>query len=559
MDPFSALASGIACHQLASGVGRGCIHYARGVRHAEEDANLFSSQLQTLRISFQNLETLLENDSAASDHDDNLQLAREIMDHQSTAIEPYCQALNKIQGKLVKAQLDGKYENIYHKLAWPLKKGEIDNAMKTLEEFATVVDRAITVGILRTVTGTDSTTKQILNFNISAEGEQKQRDQDRKEKEERRVAGEIREKILNWLAHPDPSKIHNTVSQSRKSDQTGRWFLDGATFRAFKETPRSLLWLHGDSGSGKSVMCSAIINDLRAFQFQEHRVSLAYWYFSVNEAERSNLQNLLRALLTQFTPNFAASHTLVNLWEANKRGRETAKDLDLLRTLKSMFRNIVVTEGPTSFFIVVDALDESSDADRGKVLDMLRVVLSLEGLDIRLLVTSRSTIDVVQQDWHEAVQIYDVIIPRQSADEDILIHINDRLQSEEELKKWTSTLRNDIKEALMKNAAGMFRWADCQLQAICKCRKPCEVKRALGSLPKDLGESYARELEKVEDDAVKDVRRLLAWLVYSQFPYVFHTASIRFCVWLILNLLQPTSRGSRRDPCCKPSSGASFS
>ena len=114
---------------------------------------------------------------------------------------------------------------------------------------------------------------------MSAEGQQRKRDQDRKDKGERRVAGETREKILDWLAYPDPSKIHNTVSQSRKSDMTGRRFLDGTIFRAFKETPRSLLWLNGDSGSGNSVMCSAIIHDLRAIQFQEQRVSLAYWYF----------------------------------------------------------------------------------------------------------------------------------------------------------------------------------------------------------------------------------------------------------------------------------------
>lgn len=528
MDPFSGLASGIACHQLVSEVGRGCIHYARGVRYAEEDANLFSSQLKIVRIFFDHLETLLADESALPDDGNHLQLAREMVDHKFTAFEPYCQDLNKIQEKLLKAQSGGKCKKLYHKLAWPLKKGEVDNALNTLEGYATSVDRAITVGVLKTVTGTDSTTKHILSSTMSAQDQQRQRDQARKDEEGRRAAGETREKILDWLAHPDPSKIHNTISRFRKSDKTGRWFLDGATFRAFKETPRSLLWLHGDSGSGKSVLCSAIINHLRAIQFQEQRVSLAYWYFSVNDAEQSRLQNLLRALFTQFTPIFAASHTLVRLWEANKRGRKTPQDLDLIQALETMIRDIVVTEGPTIFFIIVDALDESSEADRAKVFGMLNQVLSLDGVDIRLLVTSRSTTGVVQQGWHEAVQIFDVAIPRQSADEDILIHINDRLQNDEELKKWPSSLRNDITKALMKNAAGMFRWADCQLQAIRKCRKPSEVKKALGSLPKDLKESYARELGDIEDDAVEDVERLLAWLTYSHLPWVSHPSQTLF-------------------------------
>ena len=518
MDPLSVAASGIACCEFVSEVGHRCINYARDVKHAEEDANLFSSQLEILRNFFGHLEELLGNESTPPDDESHLQPAREILDYQSTAFEPCCKHLKTIQGKLLKAQTDGKFKKLFHKLAWPLKKGEVDKALNNLEGFATAVHRAVAVGAFRIARETDSTAKQILSSTMSAQDQQRKRDQARKDEEEMRVAGETREKILDWLAHPDPSKIHNTVSRFRNSDKTGRWFLDGATFRAFKETPRSLLWLHGDSGSGKSVICSAIIDDLQAIQVQGQRISLAYWYFSVNDAERNSLQNLLRAMLTQFTPNFAASQTLVSLWEAKKRGRESPQDLDLIRALEEIFREIVITEGFAVFFIVVDALDECSEADRAKVLGMFKQVLSLDGIDVRLLVTSRSATGVVQQGWHEAVQISDVVIPRQSADEDILIHINDRLQNDEELKKWPSNLHNDIREALMKNAAGMFRWADCQLQAIRRCRKPSEVKKALCSLPKDLKESYARELGNIEDDAVEDVGRLLTWLIYSQYP-----------------------------------------
>ena len=130
---------------------RGCIHYARGVRHAEEDTDLCSSQLQILRKYFHDLQTLLEEGTPAPDHGDDLQFAREIMDHQSTAVEPYCQAFIKIQEKIPKAQFDGKYEKLYQKLVWPLKRGEVDNALDSLEGFATAVERAITFCVLRTV------------------------------------------------------------------------------------------------------------------------------------------------------------------------------------------------------------------------------------------------------------------------------------------------------------------------------------------------------------------------------------------------------------------------
>ena len=45
MQPLSAAASVIACHQLVSEVGRQCLRYIRGVRHALKDANLGVAQI----------------------------------------------------------------------------------------------------------------------------------------------------------------------------------------------------------------------------------------------------------------------------------------------------------------------------------------------------------------------------------------------------------------------------------------------------------------------------------------------------------------------------------
>ena len=101
-----------------------------------------------------------------------------------------------------------------------------------------MVDKALTIGELDIALDIRSTAEQILNVIISTEDQQRRWDQDCKDEEERREARETRDKILDSLAHPEPSQIHNTVSQSRKSDKMGRWSLDGATFRAFKETPR---------------------------------------------------------------------------------------------------------------------------------------------------------------------------------------------------------------------------------------------------------------------------------------------------------------------------------
>ena len=51
--------------------------------------------------------------------------------------------------------------------------------------------------------------------------------------------------LLDWLCAVDPSEMYNAASDKRESG-TGAWLVkDGEEFKVWKETPRSLLWLHG--------------------------------------------------------------------------------------------------------------------------------------------------------------------------------------------------------------------------------------------------------------------------------------------------------------------------
>ena len=237
----------------------------------------------------------------------------------------------------------------------------------------------------------------------------------------------------------------------------------------------------------------------------------------MNDANRRSFQNLVRALLTQVCPSSAAPPALLRLWEANRKGREAPQVSDSVQTLVQMLVEVSMNEDRPKFFIVIDALDESIEAERTEIIDMLQRIVLLD-IDIHLLITSRSNTVGVEQGLQDIVKLFNVIIERQNADEDILTHISERLEDDDDLKKWPLHLRKYIEEALVANAAGMFRWVDCQLQVIRRCRKPKELREALTSLPKTLREVYAREVKNVEDRAVEDVRKLLGWLTYPQRP-----------------------------------------
>ena len=534
MEPLSAAASVIACYQLASEVGCQCLRYVRGVRQAQKDGDLVIAQIQTFQLSLHHLQGMLANEAANPHGGNRLKFLHEIMNGNSSSLMLCTRELEGIRVKLAKAQSGGSLREVFHKLSWPLKQEEVDRAMTTLKSFAEAIDRGLATDSNEVVRGIDSTTKtindttkQILISTESAKAQQEQREKLRKDEEKRQEAEKTRRDILEWLAHPDPSEIHNIASRARKSAKTGQWFLNGTLFQAFCETPRSVLWLHGDSGCGKSILCSAIIDKLRVLRSEKPSLRLAYWYFSVNDASRRSLQSLVRALFTQLCPTSTAPPALIGLWDANRKGREAPQTSESIQALVQMLGETLVDEVRADFFIVIDALDETNETERVDIIDLLQRVVS-QNTDVRVhvLVTSRSSTVEVERRLQDAAKLFNVVMAHKQTDEDILTHITERLQDDEDLRKWSSDLRREIEEALTKNAAGMFRWADCQLQAIRRCRKPKEVKKVLTLLPKDLRELYSRELANVEDSTVEDVRKLLGWLTYPQRPYVHDVISV---------------------------------
>ncbi|KAH9955019.1 hypothetical protein BC827DRAFT_910588 [Russula dissimulans] len=91
---------------------------------------------------------------------------------------------------------------------------------------------------------------------------------------------QLQEKFRTWLSPPDPSINHNTAYKTQHSG-TVIWFIQGNTLREWKQCG-SLLWirsyasptasssffginyfLHFAAGAGKSILCSAIIEDVK--------------------------------------------------------------------------------------------------------------------------------------------------------------------------------------------------------------------------------------------------------------------------------------------------------
>ena len=52
------------------------------------------------------------------------------------------------------------------------------------------------------------------------------------------------QRIAAWLAASDPFSIHDVAIKKRHKN-TGQWFINTNEFQSWKDTPESLLWVHG--------------------------------------------------------------------------------------------------------------------------------------------------------------------------------------------------------------------------------------------------------------------------------------------------------------------------
>lgn len=51
-------------------------------------------------------------------------------------------------------------------------------------------------------------------------------------------------KAINWLETVD-TRCNYILAQQKRHVTTGTWFLEGKAFHAWRDSPGSLLWLHG--------------------------------------------------------------------------------------------------------------------------------------------------------------------------------------------------------------------------------------------------------------------------------------------------------------------------
>ncbi|KAI0292485.1 hypothetical protein B0F90DRAFT_1671154 [Multifurca ochricompacta] len=302
--------------------------------------------------------------------------------------------------------------------------------------------------------------------------------------------------VRNWLSPSDPSQSHNIA---RKAHHTGTstWFIEGHTFAEWKNTG-SLLWIHGKPGSGKSVLCSMIIQEITRMR-ETGLASMAYFYFDRKNTEKQDACGLISSLLVQLSEQSEFySDILSRLYSTHAAGSRQAGDDALLECLKDMLS--VPGQGP--IYIILDGLDESpkgpsTPSPRESVLEFIELLTKLDHSHLHICVSSCLEADI-RSVLHPLTSQTVCLHEENGQIEDINNYINFFINSDVNTRQWKDDDKEFVIKKVSEEADGMFRWAFCRLDQLRRCL-PRGIRGTLDEFPETMEYGYERILLDIDE------------------------------------------------------------
>ncbi|KAH9034385.1 hypothetical protein EDB83DRAFT_2296286 [Lactarius deliciosus] len=328
---------------------------------------------------------------------------------------------------------------------------------------------------------------------------------------------QIKQLLRTWLSPADPSTNHN-IARKAQHKGTAVWFFQGNIFIEWKSTG-SLLWIHGKPGSGESVICSSVIQDIMTV-CEAGSAIMAYFYFDFRDLKKQSCHDLLLSLVFQLsTRSSPCCDILHRVYKTHEDGTRQPSDDTLKESLKDMLR--LLGHGPT--FVVLDALDECPDSPgipspRHEVLELVKELVDLTLQGLHICATSRPEVDI--RAVLDPLASRSVSLHNQTGQQiDISDYVRNVVNSSPSMamKRWRADDRNLVIETLMERADGMFRWVFCQLDALQHCF-PSNLRQFLNELPESLDETYERILRGINKAQKDNARRLLQCLAVAVRP-----------------------------------------
>ncbi|KAH7033561.1 uncharacterized protein B0I36DRAFT_110490 [Microdochium trichocladiopsis] len=352
-----------------------------------------------------------------------------------------------------------------------------------------------------------------------------------------RQSKQERIRLLEQLCSYNHLPLFKDTCKKRRNG-TADWLLSTTEFtRWCNGTGSAVLCCYGKIGSGKTVLCTNVINNL--YLHMQPRTIVAFFLAHYDNAESLLADTMIRSILKQ---------SLVAIKGPNSHMNRLAELLNKpyvpLREWTVLLQQLIITMN--NFYIVVDGLNECTSTERRLLMDELSLI-SEAAPSLRLFFSGRDSIliDVEQKFGH----ISKISTVSEGLRTDISLFIESVLEEcfeNGDLVVEDAALKELIVTTLNDRADGMFLLVVFLMQELCIASYKGMIRETLATLPKSLEQVYTVVLERIlaDNNMVEAVETAFRWVVAVARPLTL--AELQETIPIEIN--QPYSMAEKQIP-----------
>ncbi|KAF3313735.1 hypothetical protein TWF173_005807 [Orbilia oligospora] len=403
MEVVGGVASVIAIVDLAGKIAKICAGYIGEVREYEAEVKALTDRVQCLQKVLQQLDDLLKEPhqgklTSSKELQNNLIACKDELQSLKNRIEKVPPAPTGAAGpsnnrpkkprkfidSLKKAVKGETLSNIGRVLIWPIEKADVNKIISRLEGIENAIQFALQVDQTKVLLDVDVKIN-LVNLPV-AEGAS-----------------------FNWYGDDhEPKCLPNT-----REELLGK--IDDWVNGSYS---KHIFWLSGAAGTGKSTIARTV-----AETYTKANILGASFFFRRGAGDRSNASRFFTTLATNLMQHIPDIRLAIS--------KAIEKEPDIIRKIlkeqfdKLIFEPLSSTKHSERIILVIDALDEcDDDKDVLTIVKLLGLLKNLNGVDIRIFITSRREVfinagfqkisgdfqDLILHDIEEKKILHDIMI-----------------------------------------------------------------------------------------------------------------------------------------------------
>ncbi|KAF7551513.1 hypothetical protein G7Z17_g4943 [Cylindrodendrum hubeiense] len=430
IDPIGLIGTLIAIVQVCNKVVSVCYEYHSAVKDAPHDIARILNEVASVRNIAERLIRIAEVGKTAS---------IESVDGPNSPLHQYLSELVDLKKSL---KLEKK-KGLRSTLLWPLRQVDVEKKLIVIGRIKATFQLALTADNAYNIVEVLNNTRSLP---LIKEGVAKINEHIKQQAE----ADDLRNEVLQWFSDDDQSPKHHDAYK-KCVEGTGDWLLQNDTYVDWKAGSGKLLWLNGNAGCGKTVLCANVIENLEIDLVENERIGLVYFYIDGSGQKSLDIERLYRSMISQLIHKARSIPDAFQYYGNYFRNRGKSRRRFSMRVWETIFQESIQLFD--SVYIVMDALDESEESMGAQgIMDFIADIFKKLRDRVHIIAFSRD-LEGLRTRFRE-MRALSITVSGQELDHDLKTALQTQLSRHPKFSRWPKSLKRTIEESLLTKANG---------------------------------------------------------------------------------------------------------